>query len=215
MERTHKWQHVTAFVVAILALVAMACTCGPLSAVQNTQATAQAAVETGQEMMTEVGDLLPTAEAAMTESAANMPTVEAQMTEMMVTAEAAMTESAGDIAAEVGTVTGQVCYPSEGIPPMTIYAQDWSTGVTLNLDHLDGSQQYAFGYLPPGEYVFFAYTNFGGTDELSGGYTEYVLNPEGSHNLVTVTVNAGDTITGVDICDWYAAPGETDIPARP
>lgn len=218
IKRAHKWQHMAAFLVAILALVAMACTCGPLSAAQNTRSTAQAAVATGQGVMTQVGDIAPTAQAAMTEAAGNMPTVEAQMTEILLTAEAAMTEAAsaaGEASEQLGTVMGQICYPSEGIPPMTIYAQNRATGVTLDLDHSDGSQQYAFGYLPPGEYVFFAYTNFGGTDELSGGYTEYVNNPDGSHNLIPVAVGSGETVSGVDICDWYALPGESDIPPRP
>jgi hypothetical protein len=206
MKGTHK-RPMGAFLAAVLALVAMACTCGPLSTAQNTQATAQAAVEVGQEALTQMGEQMPTVEAAMTQAAENLPTAEAAMTQAAPAVEEAMEQ--------LGTVTGQVCYPSEGIPPMTIYAQNRATGVTLSLDHPDGSQQYTFGNLPPGEYVFFAYTNFGSGEELSGGYTEYVNNPDGSHNLVPVQVGPGATVTGVDLCDWYAPPGESDIPPQP
>ena len=58
-------------VFSFLMLVSLACTCGPLAQIRNTQATVQAA-------QTQVGGQLPTLQAGMTSLG---PTIEAGLTE--------------------------------------------------------------------------------------------------------------------------------------
>jgi hypothetical protein len=72
-----------------LTLIALACTCGPLSQVQGLQATAGAAQGTLGAVATEFGENLPTLEAELT---ALGPTLNAQLTQSGPTLEAAQTQ---------------------------------------------------------------------------------------------------------------------------
>lgn len=113
-----------------------------------------------------------------------------------------------------GTVGGAVCFPSEVIPPMTLYFANVVTGEVTALGHGDGSARYTVS-LEPGSYVAFAWTSDFG---LGGSYSQAV--PCGlsvsctDHSLIQFTVTPGSTLSGVDICDWYGAPEDVPTPPR-
>ena len=69
--------------------------------------------------------------------------------------------------------------------------------------------------LEPGEYVAFAYP-LEGSITLGGMYSEAVpcgLDVECTdHTLLAFTVLPGETIEGIDICDWYA---QDQVPPQP
>ncbi len=112
-----------------------------------------------------------------------------------------------------GTVSGAVCYPSEGIPPLTLYFENTSDQSVASFSHTNGLGVYSVD-LDPGTYVAYAYRN--GT-ALAGSYSQAVLcgltvNCT-DHSLVPFTVLAGQETTDIDICDWYGQPG--DVPEPP
>lgn len=111
-----------------------------------------------------------------------------------------------------GTVTGLVCYPSESIPPMTLYFQEINTNLFTSLPHPDGSNTYQVE-LTPGTYVAFAWLD---PPVLGGSYSQAV--PCGltvsctDHSLIQFQVLPQQTTADVDICDWY---DQASVPAPP
>ena len=232
--KTNPNPHLTAFTIGAFLLVALACTCtcGPFAQLANVQATVSAIRPTAESAATGIGEALPTIEAAATGLGETLPTVQAEMTRIaqLVTENApayqgtmtAIVATADALAgvgqSTPGTVTGAVCYPSEMIPPMIIYAQNIATGALVELSHQTATQ-YTMT-VPPGDYYFFAYTDFGSpSDEIPGGYTGFLFcsaaPKECPHDLITVHVEAGWFVEGIDICDWYFPPGDTSIPPNP
>jgi hypothetical protein len=72
--------------------------------------------------------------------------------------------------------------------------------------------------VPPGTYYLVAYVGGAAAGNRNGGsYSRYVTcgmqPPCSDHSLIPVTVTAGQTITGIDIRDWYAGPDA--YPPRP
>ncbi len=122
----------------------------------------------------------------------------------------------GQDSAGRGTVTGNICYPSEGVPAVTIYAQSIYDDSWFSLEYPGGWGEYTFPGIPPGEYIFFAYVDEPGID-FSGGYTAYVTCGMGAdctdHSLLAVHIDAGATVEEIDICDWYGPEGF--LPPRP
>jgi hypothetical protein len=113
----------------------------------------------------------------------------------------------------LGTVTGAICYPSEGIPPMDLYFLEVNTLVVSAFPHLDGSASYAV-VLDPGTYVAYAYPQ---GLSIGGSYSEAVLcgltvNCT-DHSLVEFDVFVGQTTSDIDICDWYGDPGDVPLPS--
>ncbi len=104
-----------------------------------------------------------------------------------------------------GTINGRVCYPSESIPELTIFFQEVSTGQFTELPIPENQASYSIE-LDPGRYVAFAYLNSGAA--LGGSYSNAVvcgLTAECSdHFLVEFEVSSGETLSSIDICDWYA-----------
>ncbi len=102
-----------------------------------------------------------------------------------------------------GSVMGKICYPSEFIPSMTLYFQNNETGAVNQLQINENQNSYTHE-LEPGDYVAFAYQE----QSLGGMYSEAVgcgLSAECTdHTLLVFTVLPGETIDGIDICDWYA-----------
>lgn len=117
-------------------------------------------------------------------------------------------------AAGPGTIVGTLCYPSEPpLPPITLFFRNESTQTVTALAHTDGTMAFTID-LPAGTYVAYAWQFDYGT---AGSYSQAV--PCGltvsctDHSLIAFTVAAGQTVSGIDICDWYGAPG--DVPAPP
>lgn len=113
--------------------------------------------------------------------------------------------------ATMGTVAGKICYPSEFIPAMTAYFMAAASGEYTELLIAENQSDYQIDLLP-GQYIAFAYT----ADELGGSYSRAV--PCGlsvdcpDHTTLAFEVRAGETTSGVDICDWYSPES---VPPRP
>jgi len=101
-----------------------------------------------------------------------------------------------------GSVTGKVCYPSERIPPMTIYLQNTNTDqvVQVAIQWDQGNYQAA---LEPGTYIAYAWTS---GFQSGGAYTF------AEHTLKAFEVKRGSTTEHIDICDWYGGPGSVPYP---
>jgi hypothetical protein len=116
-------------------------------------------------------------------------------------------------APQTATIMGGLCYPSEGIPPLTVYAQEVSTLQTVSINTAENQSEYSLEVPAPGTYVLFAYTGFG----VGGAYTPAVacgLTVDCTdHAPIAVTVEPGATFAGADICDYYGPPGS--VPPNP
>lgn len=105
----------------------------------------------------------------------------------------------------VGFVSGKVCFPSEIIPPMTVFFQRLSDDHVTLAPILENQTTYHL-QLDPGTYQAYAWLEgftFGGA---------YTYHDQYDHRLKPFTVNAGSDITGIDICDWYGGPGSVPLP---
>lgn len=117
---------------------------------------------------------------------------------------------------EVGSITGTTGYPSEGIPPLEIYAFKASDhSIYFKTTTQTNQQSFTIDAVTPGSYVVVAYPASNGG--LTGGYTKAVscgLSVECTdHSLIEVDVVAGKTKSGVEIKDWYAPAGQ--FPSKP
>jgi hypothetical protein len=91
-----------------------------------------------------------------------------------------------------GTVTGDICYPSEFNPPMTLYFERVGNGQITQFAIPENQMDYRV-LLPNGNY--FAYAWAPGYN-LEGAY----VNEDGT--LKAFRVQGGQTISGIRICDW-------------
>ncbi|MGW8227187.1 MAG: LysM peptidoglycan-binding domain-containing protein [Anaerolineales bacterium] len=112
-----------------------------------------------------------------------------------------------------GQITGDLSFPSEHIPPLTIFAMriDTKESTYYSISTSAGQTSYSIR-VDPGVYLVLAYHG-----DLAGGYTRYVTCGLGTschdHILNQVVVEAGDYLNNVDLLDWYAPDGI--FPARP
>ncbi|HSX39383.1 MAG TPA: hypothetical protein VLI92_02225 [Candidatus Saccharimonadales bacterium] len=117
-------------------------------------------------------------------------------------------------AQKAGNVSGKICYPGEGIPPLKIYLQNTTTNAVLVQSTSQNQNSYSFSNVIPGTYYAFAYVKGG---NLGGDYSPAV--PCGlsvnctDHKPIAVNVVSGSSLTNIDICDWYGQP--SDVPAQP
>ncbi|TAK14067.1 MAG: carboxypeptidase regulatory-like domain-containing protein [Anaerolineae bacterium] len=121
-------------------------------------------------------------------------------------------DPAATTAPALGTVSGRVCYPSSGIPPMTLYLSDPAQAILISLDIAQNQSEYTTD-VPPGSYTAFAWLpDF----SYGGSYSQAV--PCGlsvgceDHSLIQFNVAAGASTTGIDVCDWYGAPDSVPLP---
>ncbi len=108
----------------------------------------------------------------------------------------------------VGSITGSLSFPSEYIPPLNVVAFSLNTAFWYYVATVENQSTYTISNLPPGQYNVVAYTQ---SDGFAGGYSQMV--PCGlsvnctDHSLISVTVTANQTTTGIDPGDWYAPAG--------
>jgi hypothetical protein len=125
----------------------------------------------------------------------------------------------------LGTVTGRLGYPSDFIPALAIYAlptNNMADGRYVIFTERTGSAPagsvtYTM-QVPAGTYYFVAYGREAPAGNKNGGaYTKYVTcgmqPPCSDHTLIPVTVTGGQTVSDIDIRDWYA--GQDAYPPRP
>jgi hypothetical protein len=116
-----------------------------------------------------------------------------------------------------GSISGTLGYPSEGIPPLEIYAIQSGGGLKFFKVKTKTNQgAFTIDEIDPGTYVVVAYP-VGASPGLSGGYTKAVacgLSVECTdHSLIPVVVVAGRTSANVEVKDWYAP--ENAFPVKP
>ena len=109
-------------------------------------------------------------------------------------------------------VSGKVCYPAEGVPAMNAYFQETTTNGVVELPIATNQTSYKIN-LPQGTYIAYAWMpDF----SLGGLYSKAVpcgLNAScNDHSPLPFTVTTGDTLTSIDLCDWYAGPFNVPYP---
>ncbi len=120
----------------------------------------------------------------------------------------------------LGAISGRVGYPSDFVPPLAVFAIRVDDPGTYRLLHTQrvppASSSYTMSAVEPGVYSVVAFVE-GQPSTLAGAHTAAAACGLGAsctdHTVVRVTVRAGATVTGIDVTDWYAAPGA--FPARP
>lgn len=108
-----------------------------------------------------------------------------------------------------GEVEGKICFPSSFVPEGYILAKNIETS-EVEKTYFEGvppnSQDYSLS-LNEGKYVF----AYAGTDEIAMGFYTACAptasindcsSPE-SHELIEVDIRSGDTVSGIDLCDYY------------
>lgn len=105
-----------------------------------------------------------------------------------------------------GTITGKVCYPSEGIPAGVIRAKNADTGEIVSLDHLIDTPTFSFSlksgtyklrFEPGGNSTFPGYhTGCSGVEQACQDNTK-------QRSSIPVTVRSGKTTSEVKLCDFY------------
>ena len=95
-----------------------------------------------------------------------------------------------------GEVTGNICYPSEFNPPLTLYFELKGTSQVIQFSIPENTPTYKV-LLPNGTYYAYAWApNY----NLEGAY----IHPEGI--MKSFVVKGGQTISGINICDWNVYP---------
>lgn len=132
---------------------------------------------------------------------------------------------------QLGTINGNLCYPSEGIPPMTVYARNVDTQATYAI-HVDRTHEYQIQVPAEAAYIVFAWSDAGvftpdsrgGTYSCAGDFYGQMMyrgklnvrlkcadtNKE-DHTPLRVLVKPGEVTTDVYICDW----GEQETVPQP
>jgi Ig-like domain from next to BRCA1 gene len=95
-----------------------------------------------------------------------------------------------------GTVTGNLCYPSEFNPPLTLYFENASTGQRIQFAMPEDENVYSV-LLPNGRYYAYAWAP---GYNLEGAYT----NSDGL--MKTFSVEGGLTTPFINLCDWSPNP---------
>lgn len=97
---------------------------------------------------------------------------------------------------------------------MTLYFENTETDELVTVSRAEGEGQAYQVELSAGTYVAYAWRTDGA---LGGSYTAAVpcgLTVECTdHSLLPFEVNAGTTVSGIDICDWYGKPGDVPTPS--
>lgn len=103
-----------------------------------------------------------------------------------------------------GVVTGQIYYPSEFIPAMTLFLERIDTHEVVTAPIAAGQRYYTLT-VSPGTYHAYAWGAGPRLVRSIGAFTACRPNtPCEDHTFEPVTIAAGQTVTGVDIYDWYA-----------
>lgn len=111
-----------------------------------------------------------------------------------------------------GTVSGNICYPSDHIPAMMAYFEEISTHALIPMPVALNQSNYTID-LPPGTYHAYIWNE---EYNIGGSYSQAV--PCGlhvgctDHSLLPVNVVAGGAVAGIDLCDWYGNPGDVPVP---
>lgn len=118
-------------------------------------------------------------------------------------------------AVQMGSISGELSYPSEGIPPLLVVAFNTTTGHYYWVQTVQNQSTYKIDNLPVGKYTVFAYVLPDG--KLVGAYDQFYVC--GLHqgctdlSLIEVDVQAGVVTPNINPGDWYGDP--TQWPPMP
>jgi hypothetical protein len=102
-----------------------------------------------------------------------------------------------------GTATGNLCYPSEFNPPMTLYFEKAGTGETIQFSIPENQNIYSV-LLPAGTYYAYAWAP---VYNLEGAYVD------SSGLMKTFVVEGGQITPFINLCDWSPYPhGRVALP---
>jgi hypothetical protein len=108
----------------------------------------------------------------------------------------------------LGTITGNICYPGDRIPAMTAYFRNTSTDQLFEFQISENQSSYSI-QLPPGSYYAYAWVPL---YQVGGLYSRAVLcgldDSCEDHNPQPFDVLAGSSVEGIHICDWVIPPDE-------
>jgi hypothetical protein len=109
-----------------------------------------------------------------------------------------------------GTVTGKLCYPSEGIPASPITAKDLQSGRLFTQSYpgtsAGGKNNYTFE-LPEGNYHL-KYDDSGYYDACAKDMSNATCSSDSSHTQTLVNVVSGRVTQNIDLCDFYYSPDQ-------
>jgi len=116
-------------------------------------------------------------------------------------------------------ITGELGYPSEWVPPMTVYAEDPRSGEVFfaRTNSSPSVTGYALEVRAPGTYRVFAWTAAGASTEESigsyycGGSARECSTPA-DQRVLTLSVAPGDTVRGIDIFLFGGLPERVPRP---
>ena len=117
----------------------------------------------------------------------------------------------------MNNVKVQLSYPSEGIPPLSVYLKDINSGKVYMYENDEGLTLINFEGIPDGEYVAFAYTKefILGNMKAKGSYSYAVdcgLTVDCKNNRLKKCLINNEYSDTIKIFDWYH---EEDIPSEP
>jgi hypothetical protein len=190
---------------------------------------------------------------AAPQTASGSPTPTASSNPSSATTPPASAVTQPTSAAASGTLIGGLGYPSDFIPPLTVYAisvNDPNVWFSVETPYFGSApkpglrtaapgqpREYTMTGVAPGTYYVLGYfdalyfqTLASGSGDKPGLYSRYTIDciqatpASGSpppvcgaqpadHSLVPVTVRAGQTVSGIDIKDWYYV--QASYPPRP
>lgn len=110
-----------------------------------------------------------------------------------------------------GKVTGLVCYIEVTSTPLVVYFQNTGTGQVVEMPVSVSNYQAPYTTeLEPGSYIAYAWTSdfsIGGTYSACGSVS-------GCSDATpkSFTVNAGQTVEKIDVCDWSHGPFDVPYP---
>jgi len=106
-------------------------------------------------------------------------------------------------------VSGKVCYSGGKAADLKAYFQNTTTNQAVELPIAAGSAQYSLE-LPPATYIAYAWvTDF----SIGGSYSACGQTPGcGDATPKPFTVASGQTVTGIDLCDWTHGPFDVPYP---
>jgi hypothetical protein len=216
---------VVAALVTILFLISLACTLLAPTADPGSSATVESLVQSTVASMQETlqGDQAAT-QAALRVTEIALETRAAQELAEITSVPATQVpgiegQTPTEAAVTTGTITGDLSYPSEFIPALSVVAFKVDDDQWFYIQTEVNQLTYTLEGLPPGTYHVVAYPqpSSGIPSDLAAGYTQMIpcgLSVECTdHTLIPVEVNAGVTETGIDPGDWFAGPNA--FPANP
>ena len=121
--------------------------------------------------------------------------------------------------ASTGSLSGQLSYPSEAIPPLRVVAIDTNSDSFYYVETSYNQMTYQISCLPAVTFYVVAYTLGGGSFPagLAGGFTQATLCGLtvdcSDHSLAAVIVSSGQDTPNISPNDWYAE--ENAFPPMP